>query len=49
MIPSVDGAAGVDRRDRWELQLYGIDVVSIVSSFVSDVEKFFAKILESVA
>jgi hypothetical protein len=24
VVPSVDVAAGVDRRDRWQLQLYGI-------------------------
>jgi hypothetical protein len=24
VVPGVDGAAGVDRRDRWQLQLYGI-------------------------
>lgn len=28
LVPGIDGAAGVDRRDRRELQLYGIDVFS---------------------
>jgi hypothetical protein len=29
VVPGVDGAAGVDRRDRWQLQLYGIDRISL--------------------
>lgn len=47
-VPSVSRAASVDRRDRWELQLYGIDVFSSEALLVSRVEKFGAKIPESV-
>ena len=48
LVPGIDGAAGVDRRDRWELQLYGIDVFSRICSFCLDLEKVFARMLESV-
>ena len=47
-VPRVSRAAGVDRRDRWELQLYGIEGISIMLLLVSDVERFFEKIPESV-
>ena len=47
-IPRVSRAAGVDRRDRWELQLYGIEGISKILLLVSDVERFLEKIPESV-
>jgi hypothetical protein len=40
LVPGIDGAAGVDRRDRRELQLYGIDVFSRRSLCVALREAF---------
>lgn len=25
VVPGINGASGVDRRNRWQLQLYGVD------------------------
>lgn len=49
LIPSVDGAAGVYRSDRWQLQLYGIEGKPIKKpSAVSRTRKPKGKFLESI-